>query len=129
MAKMKSVFDLLDAWGEWERCGSNVLRHLQTKSSMQAWMDSVLPARRAFAPGMSDDEALAFGRIMLQLKSARAASYEVLYMVHVDNASMRDVASRLNVSRDLAGKMYERAIGWLEGCFEFVDNSDFLDAA
>lgn len=129
MAKQKSVFDLLEAWGEWERCGSNVLRHLQTKSSMQSWMDSVLPSQRGFAPGMSDDEALAFGQVMLKLKTLRRASFEVLYMVHVDRASMRDVASRLNVSRESAARIYERAIGWLEGCFEFVDNSIFLDAA
>lgn len=119
MAATKSVIDMLDAWGEWERCGSNVLRHLQTKSSLGAWLDSVTTTHRGFGPSMSDDDALLFGQTMLALKNVRPGQYQVLFLVHVERCSMRDVSSKLNVSRVLAAKIYERAIGWLEGCFEF----------
>lgn len=119
MASEKSVIELLDAWGEWERCGSNVLRHLQTKSSLCLWIESVTTVQRGFAPSMSDDEALLFGRAMLALKHSRPGEYRILFLVHVERCSMRDVSSKLNINRVLAAKNYERGLGWLEGCFEF----------
>jgi hypothetical protein len=121
MAKEKNVFEILDAWGEWERCGSNVLKHLQSKSSLGVWLDSVTTTRRSFAPSMSDDEALMFGRVMLALKTNRPGQYQVLFLVHVERCSMRDVASKLNINRVLAAKIYERAIGWVECCFDIQD--------
>lgn len=119
MANEKSVIDMLDAWGEWERCGSNVLRHLQTKSSLAAWLDSVTTTQRGFAPSLSDDDALLFGRTMLVLKQSRPSQYRILFLVHVELCSMRDVSSKLNINRVLAAKVYERAVGWIEGCFDF----------
>lgn len=119
MAGENGVIELLDAWGEWERCGSNVLRHLQTKSSLGAWLDSVTTTQRGFAPSMSDDDALLFGRAMLALKQARPGEYRILFLVHVERCSMREVSGKLNINRVLAAKIYERGLGWLEGCFEF----------
>jgi hypothetical protein len=120
MAGQMSVIEMLDAWGEWERCGSNVLRHLQSKSSLGAWLDSVTTTHRGFAPSMSDDDALLFGRTMLVLKNSRPDLYRVLFMVHVDKESMRAVASRINMSWERAAKLYERGIGVLDGGFIFM---------
>lgn len=119
MANEKSVIELLDAWGEWERCGSNVLRHLQTKSSLGVWLDSVTTTHRAFAPSLSDDDALLFGRTMLAVKNSRPDLYRVLFMVHVERESMRTVSSRLNISWERAAKTYARAIGVIDGGFIF----------
>lgn len=121
MAATKSVIDMLDAWGEWERCGSNVLRHLQTKSSLGAWLDSVTTTHRGFGPSMSDDDALLFGRTMLAVKNSRPDLYKILFMVHVERESMRTVSSRLNISWERAAKTYERALGVIDGGFIFSD--------
>jgi hypothetical protein len=121
MAGEKSVIEMLDAWGEWERCGSNVLRHLQTKSSLGVWLDSVTTSQRGFAPSMSDDDALLFGRTMLLIKNSRPDLYRVLFMVHVERESMRAVSARLNISWERAAKTYERALGVIDGGFIFSD--------
>lgn len=114
MANQINAIDMLDAWGEWERCGSNVLRHLQTKSSLGVWLDSVTTTHRSFGPSMSDDDALMFGRVMLVLKQSQPGQYRILFLVHVERCSMREVASKLNINRVLAAKVYERALGWVD---------------
>ncbi len=121
MANEKSVIDILNAWGEWERCGSNVLRHLQTKSSLAAWLDSVTTTQRGFAPSLSDDDALLFGRTMLILKNNRPDLYRILFMVHVSQDSMRSVSSKLNISWERAAKLYERGLGIIDGGFIFSE--------
>lgn len=119
MSGNKNVIEMLDEWGEWERCGSAYLAHLQTKSPMGVWIDSVLPAQRAFAPSMNDEDALAFGKIMLELKKTRPAQYKILFLVHVWKLSMRDVAICLDISRGLADKEYARAVERVECYIEF----------
>jgi hypothetical protein len=112
---MRNVFELLKMWGEWERNGSGFLKHLQAKSPTAICMASVLACGQSCAAGMSDDEALAFGGLLLQLKRLRRQQYEILFLVHVRNCSMREVALMLRISRIEAPKIYERALGWLEG--------------
>lgn len=121
MAVEKNVIEILDAWGEWERSGSNVLRHLQAKSALGVWLDSVTTTQRGFAPSMSDDDALLFGRTMLAVKNTRPDLYRVLFMVHVERESMRTVSSRLNISWERAAKIYERALGVIDGGFIFSE--------
>ncbi len=121
MASENGVIELLDAWGEWERCGSNVLRHLQTKSSLGAWLDSVTTTQRGFAPSLSDDDALLFGRTMCAIKNNRPDLYRVLFMVHVERESMRTVSARLNISWERAAKIYERGLGVIDGGFIFQE--------
>lgn len=109
------VFILLDAWGEWERSASGFLKQLEAKSSMQLCMDSVLPVSRSFAPAMTDDEALGFGRVLLQLKAVNLQLYWVLHYTHVNQLSTRRVAAFMHLNRIEALKIYERAVGWVEG--------------
>lgn len=109
------IFVLLDAWGEWERCGSGFLKHLEAKSSMQLCMDSVLPVWRSFGPALTDDEALGFGRVLLQLKAVNSQMYYMLHFIHVSQWSMRAVSKFMDLNRIEALKIYERAVGWVEG--------------
>jgi hypothetical protein len=109
------VFILLDAWGEWERCGSGFLKQLDAKSPMQLCMDSVLPVWRSFGPSMSDEQALGFGRVLLQLKSVNQQMYWILHFTHVCQWSTRRIALFMDLNRIEALKIYERAVGWVEG--------------
>ena len=109
------IFILLDAWGEWERCGSGFLKHLEAKSSMQLCMDSVLPVWRSFGPSMSDDEALGLGRVLVSLKSVDKQMYWVLFAVHVLQWSMRAISKHLEDNRHNIESLYHRAVGWVEG--------------
>jgi len=111
----KDIFLLLDAWGEWERCGSGFLKQLEAKSSMQMCMDSVLPVLRSFAPVMSDDEAIGFGRVLLRLKAVNQQMYWILHFTHVTQWSMRAIARFMDLNRIEALQLYERAVGWIEG--------------
>lgn len=114
----RSVHDWLELWGEWERCGRAYLAHLQPKSPMGICMDSLLPTNKMSPPEIDDDGALWFCGILTRLRRSRPKLFEVLLWVHVQQLSMREVASRLQLNRIRTGETYERAIGWLDAMIE-----------
>lgn len=114
----RSVHEWLELWGEWERCGRAYLAHLQPKSSMGIYMDTVLPTDKAPLPELNDEEAEWFCSIMTRFRRSRPRLFELLLWIHARQLSLREVASRLDVNRHRVGEMYERAIGWVESLTE-----------
>jgi hypothetical protein len=114
----RNVNEWLVVWGEWERCGRAYLAHLQPKSSMAIWMDTVLPTERPPQPELDDDGAAWFCGLMSRLKRSRPRLYQLLHWIHVTQLSTREVSTRLNINRHRTDQLYERAVGWLDAMIE-----------
>jgi hypothetical protein len=111
----RDVHEWLALWGEWERNGRAYLAHLQPKSPMGLYMDSVLPTQKGFAPSLDDEGAAWFCGLMSRLKQSHKLQYDVLYCVHVSLLSMREVSETMRINRHKVAGMYERALGWVDG--------------
>lgn len=112
----RTVHEWLQLWGEWERAGANYLAHLSPPSNMEIVIrGNVQQVQHSFSPSLDDDEAMWFCKLMSKLKSVRPDAYNLFEMVDIWQMSMREVSRRLGVSFESAARLYENAIGIIEG--------------
>lgn len=110
---MKTVdaIGLLCEWGKWSR-GRN---ELGTKSSMLVVMQLVQPASLGSSPDIGDDDALRVDRAVAQLRQRDAQLFLILDLYFVKCLSMREIESRMRLSKFSAAKVFARACGCVEG--------------
>jgi hypothetical protein len=122
MARPKTTTEaLLTEWGKWSRGG---LGELGTTSAMAVAMRLVEPASCRIDPNISDEDALLVDRAVAQLIAHDKVMGEVVALTFVRGVGERELAMRLNISRDRAAKILAGAIGWVDCCI-----NNFLQAA
>jgi hypothetical protein len=105
------TISLLFEWGKWSR-GRN---SLGAKSSMLLVMQLVQPASLNSSPDIGDDAALLVDRAVAQLRLRDGQLFVVLDLYFVRNLSMREIESRMKLSKFNAAKLFSRACGCVEG--------------
>lgn len=104
---------LLAQWALWQREGVGL--RLNAKSPMATFARTACEAR--IASEICDNDAMRVDAVMAKLKQINPTWYKVLVLAFVLDMGHRQVASRLGITRYAAGKIYEEAYGWVDGCF------------
>lgn len=121
----RDTISALVEWGKWS-CGANHVG-LGAKSSMLHVMQLVRPSSSKFAAMIIDRDVLLVDAAVGALKLKSVRLYKIIVWYFVWGNGLREIATKLNCSRDRAGKEFSHACGWLECRMELGDS--FLGAA
>jgi hypothetical protein len=112
MARPKTTTEaLLTEWGKWSRGG---LGELGATSAMAVAMRLVEPASCRIDPNISDEDALRVERAVASLKDHDSQQFNAIFLFYVVGLGEVQVAMRMNVSRDRAGKILSAGRGWVD---------------
>lgn len=122
----RDTIGLLVEWGKWSYGGNNA--GLDINSSMLHVMQWVQPASSKFSPMITDDEVMLVDSAVAALKQKNRRLYNIIVWYFVFNEGLREIAEKLQCSRDCAGKDFKFACGWIEGRMDGAQQTIF-DAA
>jgi hypothetical protein len=90
MKAQRSIVEILELWGEWERVGRNYTKHLQPQSERSL----------GFPPQLNDDEAVIICRKMAIIKTQSPYNYRILKMRYMNECSIVRMKTYLKVGQD-----------------------------
>lgn len=111
----KNTALLLAQWALWQREGAGL--RLNYKSPMATFSRTADDEERIYSE-ICDDDAMRVDAVMAKLKLHNPTWYKVLVLAFVRDMGHRQVASRLGITRYAAGKLYEEAYCWVDGCID-----------
>jgi len=121
MIKKRCVTEWLELWGEWERCGSNYLKHLQPHSNMLAVDMVAVYEDTPPPPELNDDDARIICEQMAALKRKTPRHFRLLKQYYVLRLSTTRMAAFNKTTRDDLRLSLAKAEGY---CEDFL--SEFL---
>lgn len=105
---------LLAQWALWQREGVGL--RLSVKSPMVMFA-APRDEERIYSE-ICDDDAMRVDAVMAKLKLHNPIWHKVLVLAFVRDMGHRQVASQLGITRYAAGKLYEEAYCWVDGCID-----------
>ena len=112
------IVALLCEWGKWSRGGRP---GLGAKSPMLFVMQLVQPSEMRASIDICDDDALRVDRAVSQLRRYDAVMHEIIELYFLQCLSMREIESRMKISKTVAVQLFAKLCGWLD-CFLNVNS-------
>ena len=109
---------LLCEWGQWSRQGGSGLGYV---SASLVVMQLVMPTDMRSTSDICDDDAMRVDRAVSMLKRYDAKMFQVVELYFLYQLSMREIESRMRLSKADAVKLFAKSCGWLD-CFLNVNS-------